>query len=136
MIPYMINDTPIDCINHVVRTYHVPAPVILSIMKNEGGRNGKAVLNKNGTYDLGVMQVNETWLPKIVRYGYTREDLQYNACKNVSVAGWIIAQHLAKSDSIWKGIANYHSKTPSHNKKYRDSLYENYQKISMIIHDI
>lgn len=135
MIPYMINDTAVDCINHVVKVYHVPATVILSIMQNEGARNGKANRNKNGTYDLGVMQINDAWLPKIARYGYTRDDLQFNACKNVTVAAWIIAKHLASSDSAWKGIANYHSKTPSHNKKYRDSLYESYQKISLIIHD-
>ncbi|HEX4044123.1 MAG TPA: lytic transglycosylase domain-containing protein, partial [Gammaproteobacteria bacterium] len=85
MIPIMVNDVPLDCINQAAITYHVPATIILSVMKKEGGKNGDANHNKNGTVDYGVMQINSIWLPKISAYGYTKDDLQYNACKNVAV---------------------------------------------------
>ncbi len=132
MIPIMINDTPIDCINRAAIIYHVSATVILSVMKIENGRNGQAVHNKNGTYDLGVMQINEIWLPTIAPFGYTRSDLQFNACKNVAVGAWLISRNLAegRSASAWKSIANYHSRTKIYNEPYSKSIYKNYQKIS------
>ena len=134
MIPIMINDTPVDCINNSAITYHVSAIAILSVMKKENSRNGQAVRNKNGTYDLGVMQINEIWLPKIAPYGYTREDLQFNACKNVAVGAWLISRSLAEGGaaSAWTSIANYHSRTQVHNKPYSKSIYANYQKLANI----
>lgn len=81
MMPVMVNDVPIDCINRAAIVYKVPA-LILSVIKKENGRNGGASKNKNGTYDYGVMQINQIWLPKISGYGYTKKDIQFNACKN------------------------------------------------------
>jgi len=130
MIPMMINDVSVDCINRVAMTYHVPATIILSVMKKENGRNGQAVKNKNGTYDYGVMQINDIWLPKIAAYGYSKEDMQYNACKNVAVGAWIISKNMAEGKAVWSSIANYHSHTPIYNKSYRESIYENYKNLS------
>jgi soluble lytic murein transglycosylase-like protein len=132
MIPIMINDVSISCINHAAIIYHVPATIILSVMKKEGGRNGAASVNKNGTIDYGVMQINSIWLAKIVPYGYTKEDLQFNACKNITVATWIIAQGLAQGKSSWSGVANYHSRTKIYNEKYSKSIYETYRKMNII----
>ena len=133
MIPLVINGTPIECINHAAIVYHVPATVILSVIKKEGGKNGQAIKNKNSTFDYGIMQINQIWLPKIAAYGYTKEDIQYDPCKNIMVGVWIISQHLSKDAPPWESIANYHSKTPQYNKKYRESIYENYTKITQII---
>ena len=130
MIPMMINDTPIDCINQAAITYHVPATVILSVMKKENGRNGEANPNKNGTFDYGVMQINSIWLPKIAAYGYTKDGIQYDACKNVAVGAWIIAQSIASGKSLWSGVANYHSRTPVYNNSYKKSVYVNYNKLT------
>lgn len=129
MIPVMINDVPVDCINQAAVTYHVPATVILSVMKKEAGKNGDANKNKNGTFDYGVMQINSIWLPKIAAYGYKKNDLQYNACKNVAVGAWIISQNMAEGKTVWASIANYHSRTPAHNIPYKKSLYTNYTKL-------
>lgn len=130
MMPIMINDVPIDCINQAAIIYHVPATLIISVMKQENGKNGEASKNKNGTFDYGVMQINSTWLPKIAAYGYTKEDVQYNACKNVYVGTWILGQSIAEGKDVWLGIGNYHSHTPSHNQQYRNVIYKNYKKIT------
>jgi len=131
-----INGAPIDCINAAVIAYHVKPTLILSVIQKEGGKNGQAVKNKDRTFDYGIMQINQRWLPKIAAYGYTKEDIQYDPCKNILVGTWIIAMHLSKNIPPWVAIGNYHSKTPSLNKKYRDGVYETYKKISMVIHDI
>lgn len=133
MMPTMINDVPIDCINHAAVVYHVPATIILSVLKKENGRNGLAVKNKNGTHDYGVMQINDTWLPKISAYGYTKNDIQYNACKNVFVGTWILSQSIAEGKNIWQGIGNYHSHTHRYNELYRHDISKYYEQISYVI---
>lgn len=134
MIPIFVNDVPIACINRVATTYHVPAAVILSVMIKENSRNGQAVKNKNGTYDYGVFQINDVWLPKIAAYGYTKHDLQYHPCRNVEVAAWIIGRNMAEGQSVWKGIANYHSKTPVYNQPYRHRIQAIFQALSKVIY--
>ncbi len=99
-------------------------------MKKENGRNGQAAHNKDGSYDLGVCQINSRWLPTLARYGYTREDVQSNPCRNVMAASWILALSLANGKTAWSGVGNYHSRTPIHNQKYRTSIQTNYQKIT------
>ena len=88
MMPVLINDVPIDCINHAAITYHVPATIILSVIRQENGRNGQAKPNKNGTFDYGVMQINTIWLSKLASYGYTKDELQNDPCKNVKAGTW------------------------------------------------
>jgi soluble lytic murein transglycosylase-like protein len=128
-MPIIINDVPVDCINYAAIVYSVPATVILSVMKKENGRNGIANKNKNGTFDYGVMQINSIWLPKITNYGYSKEDIQYNACKNIFVGTWILSQSIAGSENLWTGVANYHSRTPIHHYPYKKSVYKSHYKL-------
>lgn len=125
----MMNEVPVDCINQAAISYHIPAVLILSVIKKENGRNGQAVKNKNGTYDYGIMQINDIWLPKIAPYGYTKKDIQYNACKNVLVGSWILSQGIAEGKNVWTGIGNYYSHTPANHQIYQRDIDKNYQKI-------
>ena len=120
----MINDVAVDCINSAAIAYHVPVEIILSVMKQEGGKNAQAVRNKNGTIDYGVLQINSVWLPKIAAYGYTKEDIQYNACKNILAGVWILSKSIANGKNVWSGIGNFHSHTPDHNRDYRNDIYK------------
>lgn len=134
MIPVMINDVGVDCINVAAITYHVPATLILSVIQKENGRNGQAVKNKsNGTYDYGVMQINDIWLSKIAAFGYTKNDIQYNACKNVFVGTWILAQSIAEGKDVWRGVGNYHSHTFMYNYVYKKSIYATYNKLNRVL---
>lgn len=133
MMPVLINDVPVNCINQAAIANHVPATLILSIMKKENGRNGQAVPNKNGSYDLGVMQVNTCWLSVLARHGYTHGDLQFNPCKNVMAATWILAMGLANGKTLWSGVGNYNSHTARFNKRYRNSVSQDFDKISHAI---
>ncbi|MEO8402827.1 MAG: lytic transglycosylase domain-containing protein [Gammaproteobacteria bacterium] len=134
MIPVMINDVPVDCINHAAVVYHVPATLILAVIKKENGINGQAVKNKNSTYDYGVMQINDIWLTKIAAFGYTKNDIKYNACKNVFVGTWILAQSIAEGKDIWRGVGNYHSHTLVFNKSYKKSISVTYAKLTNVIY--
>jgi hypothetical protein len=121
----IFHGVPLECINHAAQTFHVPAMVIIAVMKMENGWNGAAIKNKNGSTDLGVMQVNTSWLIHLKKYGITREALQFDPCVNVHTASWILAKGLAKGKG-WQGVGNYHSATPIHNQVYRQKVKKIY----------
>lgn len=118
MIPFYINDVSIECINHAAVMYQVPATVIISVLKMEGGKNGLASHNKDGSCDYGPMQINSRWLKIISPYGYTQNDIQYNPCVNVEVGTWILRQSIFEGKNYWNGVGNYHSHTPTLNEHY------------------
>lgn len=125
----IFHGVPLECINHAAQTFHVPAAIVVSVMKIENGWNGAAIKNKNGTYDIGVMQINSSWLAQLKKFGITQNDLQFDPCINVHTATWILAKGLARGEG-WQGVGNYHSATPIYNLKYRQKVkfaYDNMQ---------
>ena len=131
----LFHDVPLVCINQAAVQYHVPATVILSVIKTENGRNGQAVKNKNGTYDLGIMQINTTWLPKLKNKGFTEAQVKSDPCTNVSVGTWILAQGMANGDG-WQGVGNYHSYTQKHNRVYREKVRSTYSSYVSVLERI
>jgi len=126
----VIHGVPIECINQAALTYNVPAKLILSILAVEGGQVGTASPNKNGTYDYGPMQINTLWLDKIKRYGYSKEQIQYDPCANVMVGAWILSQNIADSTDLWRGIGGYHSYNPALNRQYQNKVWSVYDLLS------
>ena len=127
--PMVINDVPMECINQAAIRYHVPATMIISILKTEGGKVGFARSNTNSSFDYGPMQINSIWLKQLSNYGITAKQLQYDACTNVKVGAWILAQGIAQSPSLWQGVGNYHSRTSAKNKRYRTNVSNFYNNI-------
>lgn len=132
-MPLLINDVPIQCIHQAAQTYQVPAVLLISILKTENGRVGMASPNKNGTVDLGPMQINSSWLPKLASYGYSQADIQFDACKNIAIGAWILNQDLSNSLSTATGIGYYHSHTPYLNENYAKKVIIDYQKITKLV---
>lgn len=126
-----VHGVPIECINQAAITYHVPAPLILSVLAVENGRIGSASPNRNGTFDYGPMQINSIWLSKIRLYGYTLHQLQYDPCINVNVGTWILSQHIANdTSSFWRGVGDYHSYTANLNYNYQIKVSEVYRLLA------
>lgn len=126
----LIHGVPIECINQAAITYHVPAALILSILSVEGGTVGMASRNSNGTYDYGPMQINSSWLPKIERYGYTLQKVQYDPCANVMVGAWILSTNIADASNFWQGVGGYHSYTVPLNQAYQNKVWNVYELLS------
>jgi hypothetical protein len=126
----LIQDVPIECINQAAVAHHVPAALLVSVLKVEGGRAGMAKKNTNGSYDYGPMQINSIWLEKLGTYGYSREHIQYDPCVNMWVGAWILSQRIAASDNLWRGVASYHSYTDDKNLVYQKKVINAYNTLS------
>lgn len=113
-----LNSVIATCLMLAAQNYNVPPAVMLGIMHVEGGRVGQAVgPNRNGTYDLGPMQINTMHLPQLARHwnvstNVAMKMVKDDPCINVNVAAWILRQRLDESGNLTLAIAHYHSKTP------------------------
>ena len=62
------------CLMMASQTYNVPPALMVGIYKAEGGKIGQEVPNKNGSYDLGPMQINTIWMPELAdKWGVSEE---------------------------------------------------------------
>ena len=75
----------LSCINDAAVSYHVPARLILAVLEAEHSKTGAVIKNKNGTYDIGLMGINSSWLPELKKHGVTQKDIQFDAFQCVSV---------------------------------------------------
>ena len=118
-IPYLA------CMALVAQIYTLPPRVLPSIQAVEGGAPGIVHLNRDGSEDLGVMQVNTLWIPRLAAYtrldpATVRQLLLTRACFNIAAAGLIMRTYLdeAKQD-LMQAVGNYHSHTPVLHRDYQ-----------------
>ena len=73
------------CINQAAQRYRVDERLIHAIIQVESSGNPSALnRNANGSEDIGLMQINSSWLPVLGRYGIKHYHL-YDPCTNVHV---------------------------------------------------
>lgn len=119
VVPYLA------CMMAVSRLYALPPRVLPSIQKVEAGVPGTISRNRNGTADLGVMQINTRWLPHLAaswRLGHddVARRLIAEPCFNIASAGAIMRIYLneARGDVV-QAVGFYHSHTPERASAYQ-----------------
>jgi hypothetical protein len=118
-IPYLA------CMALVASIYHLPPRALPAIHAVEGGKPGTIHHNKNGTDDLGVMQVNTRWLPALSAYTglppeVVRARLIEQPCFNIAAAGAILKSYLVEAhNELLPAIGYYHSHSPLLHDRYR-----------------
>jgi hypothetical protein len=98
-----------------------------ALRDQEGGWLGASVLNTNGSRDLGPLQINSWWVPRIASLVGRPVDqvhswLRTDACFNAEVARWIFLTALGQSRDYWRAIGVYHSPTGWRQQRYALSV--------------
>ena len=128
-VPYLA------CMGLVASIYHLPPRVLPAIQAVEGGGPGVVHQNGNRTEDLGVMQVNTTWLLPLARYTHGSIATVYirlrdEPCYNVAAAGAIMRTYLDETHGdLMRAIGNYHSHTSMLNVAYQALVVKSAQRI-------
>lgn len=125
----------VTCVVRASQHYRIPVPVTLALMKTEGGQPGSFVRNRNGTYDMGVMQVNTLWIPTYSkRFGISQRAFVTRAvldgCFSVFLGLDILRAQIDREGSIEKGVAAYHSRTPSKAARYMQRFNDQLDQVS------
>ncbi|MCF2901844.1 lytic transglycosylase domain-containing protein [Pseudoalteromonas sp. OFAV1] len=120
--------TPVEIIENCVKFnsqhFGVPELAIKAILDVEGGKMCTVSKNSNGSYDLGPMQINTIHMSSIKEQypEATIKDIACRPCLNITLGTWILSKRINEVDDIWKGIGNYHSKTPKYHDKYLEKI--------------
>lgn len=89
--------------------YDIPPLVLWSVAYVESGFNYKAInRNKDGSYDIGIMQINSRWLPVLKKYGIHVRDL-YDPCVNIFVGAWILKRCYVYYNDLGDALACYNT---------------------------
>lgn len=123
------------CMAGVAAFYHLPPRVLPAIQAVEGGRPGLTHVNRDGSADLGVMQVNTRWVQPLARQtGMTaaavRQRLLADSCFNIAVAGAIVRIDLNEAGgNLLRAIGWYHSHTPPLADRYRSAVVASAERL-------
>jgi len=115
------------CWQEVGQKYGIHPYLLYAIAKTESGLNPRALnRNTNGSRDLGLMQINSSWLPKLAKYGITEEQL-YEPCVNLEVGAWILADNMRRLGTTWSAVGAYNAVSPHKQLAYAMKVYRNLQ---------
>jgi hypothetical protein len=126
------------CFLIAAQTYSIPPAVLLGVYQVEGGQIGQAVgPNNNGTFDLGPMQINTSWIPLLadewnVNYSTAKSWIRDDPCTNVGVAAWILRRNLNETGDLAMSIANYHSRTRHIGNPYKSKVVRSMQRNGLL----
>lgn len=115
----------ITCVISAAQAYKIPPALMLAVASVEGGKNGTASRNTNGTYDLGHFQLNSAhWKEGGFFSKYDMERARWDGCLNALMASRLMRWQFDNRSSRdwWTVAASYHSTTPQHNRRYRKLL--------------
>ena len=119
--------TRADCIDDAAAYRHISPRLVRAIAQQESGMRANAInVNANGSEDIGLMQINSSWLPKLARFGIQREHL-FNACVNAYVGTWILASNFRQFGPTWKAVGAYNATSSSRQLIYANSIYRRLQ---------
>jgi hypothetical protein len=115
------------CMLQAAQFYALPPRVLPSIQAVEGGAPGTVHRNADGSFDLGVMQVNTLWVGPIANRIHAAPDavaarLTNDACFNIAAAALILRGYLNESHDLLEAVGDYHSHTRLLNLAYRSHV--------------
>lgn len=98
------------CYERAAAAYGLEPELVLAVAWMESRWNPKAInINTNGSEDLCAMQINDQHLKRLGQYGITRDLLLTDLCTCAYTGAWILATEIRRENSIWKGVASYHT---------------------------
>jgi len=98
--------------------------LLYAIAKVESGLNPKALnVNRNGSEDIGLMQINSSWLPRLKKeFGIEREQL-FEPCTSLEVAGWILWHNRQQLGDTWNAVGAYNARSEHLRLAYAERVH-------------
>ena len=100
------------CWDDAATRYQVSGALLYAIARTESALNPQAVgRNRNGSRDIGLMQINSSWLPALAAHGITERAL-FEPCTNIHVGAWILAGNVHRLGYTWEAVGAYNAANP------------------------
>ena len=106
------------CFEQAGARYRLPPSLLKAISTVESGSNPAARhRNRDGSEDLGHMQINSRWLGSLAAYGIGRAQL-FDPCISTHVGAWILAQNIRRLGYGWEAVGAYNARSPEKRAAY------------------
>jgi hypothetical protein len=113
-----LHDRPVigTCIRSTAGSRSWLEMTLWGLYDQERGWPGAEIANDNGTFDLGPLQVNSSWVP-VIAAALKRDErdvhrwLRDDPCFNVGVAAWLFLANYSRRRDYWRAVGAYHSPT-------------------------
>ncbi|MHB9331377.1 lytic transglycosylase domain-containing protein [Phytobacter ursingii] len=124
-----------QCFKDAAYRFQIDHLLLIAIAQVESEMNPGAIgyNRKKGVVvseDLGLMQINSSWLPALAQMGITRYDLLQKPCQNIYVGAWILARNISANGVNWESVGAYNAGFKGANApfrmKYAKKVYEKY----------
>ncbi len=99
-------EIPPACVAQAASHYAIPAELLVAVVRQEGGKVGKAYPRSHGTY-FGPYQISDKWLGTFAKWGYDANTLTHNACANAYAGAYVLAYYKAREPDWTRAIARY-----------------------------
>lgn len=113
------------------KKYNVDPYMLLSIAEVESNFDASAITrNKNGTVDIGIMQINECWFSQLKKHTPNPRKSLLSYEYNIDIGAWVLAQCISRFGDSWKAVDCYNKGTrdPRENSYYNHKVWKKYKQ--------
>ncbi|BBT89823.1 hypothetical protein WP8W19C02_14430 [Enterobacter cloacae] len=126
-----------NCWDKAAHYYHVDPYLLYAIANVESGMNPYAVgTNHDGTYDVGLMQINSSHFPELERRGINEYQLMTQPCTSIMVGASILSGMIKVYGYNWEAVGAYNAgiKNENYPKRmvYAHKVWAKYQQLKSV----
>ncbi|MCW8277098.1 transglycosylase SLT domain-containing protein [Pseudomonas sp. PCH199] len=116
---------------------HAIEPELLQAIADvESGQLADAInYNKDGTRDIGLMQINSSHLLRLKTQGISEQRLLADPCLSVEVGASVLAGFIARYGYNWTAVGAYNAGNSPHRQaarlRYARKVWQRYQAIAL-----
>lgn len=124
-----------DCWTRAGERHGIDPLLLVAVAKVESALNPRAMnRNRNGTYDIGLMQINSSHLPRLVKVGVTHKRLIDEPCTSIDTGASILAEFIGRHGYTWNAVGAYNAgsspKRAPARKAYATKVWREYHKLT------
>lgn len=126
----------VDCWQLAGQHYNIDPVLLYAICLQESSHNASLIhYNNDGSYDIGLMQINSSHLPELRTQGITQKKLLNNTCLSIMVAASLLSDYTKRFGRTWEAVGAYNAGTGTSAKRraerelYAHRVWVRYQQL-------